>query len=151
MGTTFLNLNITVTIFNLSHLTNVTAIGGSARDAINVTSQIWLLPKNLRTWAAYTGNATRKLIVVPPSVTAINSDVPFRLWRDCEHVVILATTPPTITTNRANYVTKPKFYVPADSIEAYRALNVFTSYWGSRLYTLEDLPTEYLQYLAVYD
>ena len=151
MGTAFLNLNITVTIFNLSHLTNVTAIGGSARDAINVTSQIWLLPKNLRTWACYTGNPTSELIVIPPSVTAIQNDVPFRLWRNCEHVVMLATTPPTITTNRANYVTKPKFYVPADSIEAYRALDVFTSYWGGRLYPLEDLPTEYLQYLAVYD
>lgn len=78
-------------------------------------------------------------VSIPSSVTSIGQ----RAFQDCSSlafVVVNATTPPSILSTTFNYTNNCPIYVPASSVDTYKAATYWSSL-ASRIYGLADIAT----------
>lgn len=76
-------------------------------------------------------------VVIPSSVTSIGNYA-FNYARNLTSVTVLATTPPTLGNSVFNaYQSEYPIYVPAESVEAYKAANNWSSY-ASRIQAIPN-------------
>ena len=75
-------------------------------------------------------------IIIPSSVTTIGYGV-FQGCSRLTRVIVNATTPPTLDANVFNNTNNCPIYVPAESVEAYKTANNWSTY-ASRIFAIED-------------
>lgn len=95
------------------------------------------LPEGLTTIgnSAFYSSQSLEYLVIPSTVTSIDR-VAFYYCKNLQYLQLNGTTPPSLTTN-ALQETSCKIYVPAESVDAYKAANGWKSY-ASRI---EAIPT----------
>ena len=112
---------------NLVIPSSVTSIGkGCFSDCL--TLQSVTLPSNITSLPDYMFNLCRSLtsVTIPASVTYIG-DFAFYQCTSLTSTTCLAITPPTLASTRAIYNYGP-IYVPAESVDAYKAAEGWSSY-----------------------
>jgi hypothetical protein len=128
LGTAFQNSRITS--FNelataFAHLTSLANIAFSSSTIVNI-----LLPSGLQTIGNYCFQQTRIVeITIPASVTAINYASFMRMeGASGLEITVLRDTPPTLGTQVFQNTNLAAIYVPADSVNAYKAASNWSTY-----------------------
>ncbi|MBO7419372.1 MAG: leucine-rich repeat protein [Bacteroidaceae bacterium] len=116
-----------INLTSVKILESVTSIGASAFSGCNSLTSI-LLPESLTSINPSTFSDCSSLtsIVIPEGVTSIGQWA-FQRCSSLTSFTCLATSPPTIDRNVFNGVTSP-IYVPAISVEAYKAADGWSNY-----------------------
>lgn len=116
-------------LVNIEIPDSVTAIYGYAFDHCRITTLT--IPDSVL--YIYSDNAVAdcpnlESVIIGRGIKSIGSYAFIRCY-NLKEVTILATTPPTInTTVFSNNHAERKFYVPAESLEAYKTANVWKNY-----------------------
>ena len=131
--------------YNCSKLTSVTIpnsvteIGNSAFYNCSKLTSV-TIPNSVTSigWYAFLGCSGLTSVTIPNSVTSIGSQA-FYNCSKLTSVTIQATTPPTLANaNAFGETNKCPIYVPAESVDAYKAATNWSSY-ASRI---QAIPTE---------
>ena len=113
----------------------VTIVGGSAFNmasslkTINLSSSL----KTIGSYAFYISGLAQ--IDLPSTTTTIESNA-FQYCSYMKTIIVRATTPPTLGSNALAGVTPTVIYVPAESVDTYKA----ASGWSSHASKIQAIP-----------
>ena len=132
--------NLCSQLSNITIPSSVTIIGQEAfrqsglNGQLNIPSSVTTVGPN-----SFTSCTGLTSIIIGNGITRLDSYA-FSGCSNLSSVTILATTPPTIAANTFNNTNNCPIYVPAESLEAYKAASGWSTY-ASRIYPIQQVAT----------
>ncbi len=120
---------------------SVTSIGSGAFANWNTNNQPLVIPNSVTsigTDAFRAWKANNQPLVIPNSVTSIG-EWAFENWLSAKEFIMESETPPTITSDSFNNTNNAPFYVPDESVTAYKTN---WSNLADRIFPISDMPSD---------
>ncbi len=120
---------------------SVTSIGGGTFSSWTANNQPLVIPNSVTSigsaaFMAWTSN--NQPLVIPNSVLEIGGYA-FDSWTSAKEFIMESETPPTITSDTFNNTNNAPFYVPDESVAAYKANWVDLA---DRIFPMSDMPSD---------
>ena len=123
---------------------SVTSIGNGAFNEWTSNNQPLVIPNGVIEIGAdafYNWTANNQPLVIPNSVTEIGA-VAFRGWVSAKEFIMESETPPTITSDTFYSTNNAPFYVPNESVEAYKTATNWVDL-ADRIFPISDKGNTY--------
>ena len=153
LGTVFQSNSILTTTQDFIHFTAVKSLSNQAFGSCSHLTHIIFPPSVESSGQNVNQHCTRLLLWISPPNYKSGANNTFYNCRALKAIIFNAITPPSVPSGFFSY-RSGRFYVPDDSVEAYKAASGWSSY-ASSIYGHSqlaiDYPDYYEQYIHIYD